>query len=295
MMGLQPVGVAVLLVLLQGLHALNGASGIKAHGQTKDSVVAKVVQMLAEEKDKIGVDLKAERVQMDEYLNFCHREQDEKNYEIGQGNRKIEDLTALIEDNTAQIEALDEEIADLGTESAKLHAAQDKEDERRANGTAEFKQREVEQTIMVEELANLETSLEKQMEAMTTPPPVEGSGAAEEDAFLQVDSSRTVGPGFWAAAYTQAKVESVKIQNRMSEVQIPKLTREEARARAGAMLQSLGTDGFDQDTVLHLGNAIGIALTAVTDAVPEKDRDGAFVQEPVAISSAHFDMQKKKQ
>merc|ERR1719261_1129755 len=136
---------------------------------------------------------------MDKYLNFCHREEDEKMYQIGQSNRKIEDLSGLIDDNTAQIEALDEEIADLGTEMAKLVATQEKEDERRANGTAEFKQREMEQTVMTEELGDLQTSLEKQMEAMTTPPPVEGSVPAVEEAtaFVQVNSQRA--PGFWAS------------------------------------------------------------------------------------------------
>merc|ERR1719161_1804145 len=160
-------------IVIAVLFACTSAFSDKSHDKSKDSVVTKVVQMLAEEKDKIGEDLKAERAQMDEYLNFCHREEDEKNYQIGRSNRKIEDLTALIEDNTAQIEALDEEIVDLGTEMAKLQAAQDKEDERRANGTADFKQREMEQEVMVDELSRLQDGLEKQMEAMTTPPPVE--------------------------------------------------------------------------------------------------------------------------
>merc|ERR1719262_557054 len=182
----QPLVVALFFAVQPGVYSLNDL----AHGQTKNSVVTKVVQMLAEEKDKIGEDLKAERASMDEYFNFCHREEDEKNYQIGRSNRKIDD-------NTAQIEALDEEIADLGTEMAKLVATQDKEDERRANGTAEFKQREMEQTVMVEELQNLETALEKQMEAMTTPPPVEGSAPAAEEAeaLLQVEAERA--PGFW--------------------------------------------------------------------------------------------------
>merc|ERR1719262_452134 len=189
----QPLVVALFFAVQPGIYSLNDLS----HGQTKNSVVSKVVTMLAEEKDKIGEDLKAERASMDEYFNFCHREEDEKNYQVGRSNRKIEDTTALIDDNTAQIEALDEEIADLGTEMAKLVATQQKEDERRANGTAEFKQRESEQTIMVEELQNLGSALEKQMEAMTTPPPVEGSAPAAEEAeaLLQVEAERA--PGFW--------------------------------------------------------------------------------------------------
>jgi len=62
------------------------------------------------------------------------------------------------------------------------------------------------------------------------------------------------------------------------------------------MLQTLGTDGFDRDTIVHLGEAIGTALTAITNSVPEKD--GSFVQsgeEPATqtITAAHYDMVKK--
>jgi len=286
---------SVVVALLLAMPSYVGAANDLAHGQTKNAVVTKVVQMLAEEKDKIAEDLKAERASMDEYFNFCHREEDEKNYQIGRSNRKIEDTTALIDDNTAQIDALDEEIADLGTEMAKLVATQEKQDELRANGTAEFKQREEEQTIMVEELANLEVALEKQMEAMTTPPPVEGSAPAAED-FIQMDSETA--PGFWASAYTQAKQEFAARKRKMSEVQVPRLTRQEARAKAGVMLQALGTQDMDSDTVLHLRNAVGVALTAITNAVPMKD--GTFVQESeepagetVTLSAANYDMAKK--
>jgi len=288
----QPLVVALFFAVQPGIYSLNDL----AHGQTKNSVVTKVVQMLAEEKDKIGEDLKAERASMDEYFNFCHREEDEKNYQVGRSNRKIEDTTALIDDNTAQIEALDEEIADLGTEMAKLVATQEKEDERRANGTAEFKQREMEQTVMTEELGDLQTSLEKQMEAMTTPPPVEGSVPAVEEAtaFVQVNSQRA--PGFWASAYAQAKQEFVAKKKEMSEVHVPQMTREEARVKAASMLQALGTDDFDATTLLHLRDAIGLSLTAISNAVP--DKDGAFVQQEAApatatISNEHYDMHKK--
>jgi hypothetical protein len=218
------IQLVLLLVFAPAAYAANGAQN--AHDRSKDSVITKVVQMLAEEKDKIAIDLKAERTQMDEYFNFCHREEDEKNYQIGQANRKIDDLSALIEDNTAQVAALDEEIVDLGTEMAKLVASQEREDERRANGTAEFKQREMEQTIMVEELQKLADSLDKQMAAMTTPPPVEGSvpSEAEAEAFIQRDASVSdlLGPGFWATAYQDAKVDFANREKRMAQVQVKK-------------------------------------------------------------------------
>jgi hypothetical protein len=141
--------------------------------QQGNAMIAKIIEMLGDEKEKIGKDMEAETAQMDEYFTFCHREEDEKNYQIGRSNKKIDEKSAIIEDNTAQITALDEEIADLGTEMAHLVADQTKEDELRAEQKAEFKIREKEQIIMVDELSRLEVELEKQMEAMTTPPPVE--------------------------------------------------------------------------------------------------------------------------
>jgi len=296
----------LVLLLVAFAPATNAVSSTNnAQDRTKDSVITKVVQMLAEEKDKIAIDLKAERSQMDEYFNFCHREEDEKNYQIGQANRKIEDLSALIEDNTAQIAELDEEIVDLGTEMAKHVATQKKEDERRANGTAEFKQREMEQTVMVEELQKLEEALELQMAAMTTPPPVEGSAPAEAEALIQRDASNDelLGPGFWASAYQQAKVDFANRQKRMSQVQVQKLTPEEARTRATQYLQQLGTDEFDAQTIRNLRTTIGAALSAVVEA-EYPGSSHAFVQQEAeagedaapatqTISAAHYDMAKK--
>merc|ERR1719235_683798 len=112
---------------------------------------------------------------------------------------------------------------------------------------------------------------------MTTPPPVEGSVPVEE--FMQLDT-RTHGVGFWASAAAQAKQEYAAKKWQMQKVHVPTMTREEARRKAASMLQSLGTDEFDTETIVRLGNTIGTALTAITNSVPNKD--GSFVQEEPA-------------
>merc|ERR1719191_855797 len=166
-MGVHRTPVLIFLCLTIGTFSTKLASGAHA-GQQGNAMIAKIIEMLGDEKEKIAKDIEAETAQMDEYFTFCHREEDEKNYQIGRSNKKIDEKSAIIEDNTAQITALDEEIADLGTEMAKLVAAQKDEDKLRAESKEEFKVREAEQIIMVDELQRLETELEKQMDAMTT-------------------------------------------------------------------------------------------------------------------------------
>merc|ERR1719316_2262683 len=158
---------------------------------------------------------------------------------------------------------------------------------------------------MVEELQKLEEALELQMAAMTTPPPVEGSAPAEAEALIQRDASNDelLGPGFWASAYQQAKVDFANRQKRMSQVQVQKLTPEEARTRATQYLQQLGTDEFDAQTIRNLRTTIGAALSAVVEA-EYPGSSHAFVQQEAeagedaapatqTISAAHYDMAKK--
>merc|ERR1719159_1850763 len=89
-----------------------------ASQQKGNSMIAKVIQMLGEEKDKIKADLAAEEKTMGEYMQWCDDTQTELSYGIKSAIAKLEDLTATITDNTAQIAALDEEIAELGNEIA---------------------------------------------------------------------------------------------------------------------------------------------------------------------------------
>jgi hypothetical protein len=50
------IQLVLLLVFAPAAYAANGAQN--AHDRSKDSVITKVVQMLAEEKDKIAIDLR---------------------------------------------------------------------------------------------------------------------------------------------------------------------------------------------------------------------------------------------
>merc|ERR1719388_637995 len=90
-----------------------------------NSMIAKVIEMLGEEKDKIKVDLAAEEKTMSEYMQWCDDTQTELFYGIKSAKSKIEELTAVITDSTAQIAALDEEITELGSEIAGFNSEMD--------------------------------------------------------------------------------------------------------------------------------------------------------------------------
>merc|ERR550514_1919831 len=111
------LAVGVLLLLVGPVKASVKSVTVQSDAE-RNSMIAKVIEMLGEEKDKISATLAAEAKVMEEYFEWCDDEQSETAYAIRTANSKIEDLTALIEDNTAQIHSLDEEIADLGSEIA---------------------------------------------------------------------------------------------------------------------------------------------------------------------------------
>jgi len=146
--------------------------------KSKDSVISKIIEMLQENKDKISEDIAAESKIMADYFEWCDHEQSETGYSIRTGTRKIEDLNAKIEDDTAEIASLDEEIAKLGSEIADRQTEIDEANALREKQKAEFKLREEEQNLMIEELEQMEVELKKQMAAMTTPPPVPVEGEA---------------------------------------------------------------------------------------------------------------------
>jgi chromosome segregation ATPase len=180
------LAVGVLLLLVGPVKASVKSVTVQSDAE-RNSMIAKVIEMLGEEKDKISATLAAEAKVMEEYFEWCDDEQSETGYAIKTGQSKIEDLSALIEDNTAQIHSLDEEIADLGSEIA---ARSDEIKETTANrekDKEEFKRAEAEQLAMVEELESLEVELKKQMASMTTPPPVpvEGEAPAEGEAVAE--------------------------------------------------------------------------------------------------------------
>merc|ERR1719298_92298 len=110
------VALCLLALIAPGDAAFKSLSEQKSKG---NSMIAKVIEMLGEEKDKIKADLAAEEKTMGEYMQWCDDTQTELSYGIKSATTKIEDLTATITDNTAQIAALDEELAELGNEIAK--------------------------------------------------------------------------------------------------------------------------------------------------------------------------------
>jgi len=177
------------------------SQGIEAKeklGQKGNSMIAKVIEMLGEEKDKIKADLAAEEKTMGEYMQWCDDTQTELSYGIKSANTKLADLTATITDNGAQIVALDEEIAELGNEIAEHQSEMEEAIAIRTKEHDVFIKAETEQVATVEELEAMGVALKKQIAAFTaTPPPVvEGeaaliqnqSPAATFDAFLQTDS-----------------------------------------------------------------------------------------------------------
>merc|ERR1719272_1619526 len=91
------------LLLLCGRCQADRISERESIKQKGNSMIAKVIQMLGEENDKITADLAAESKTMAEYMQWCDDTQTEKSYAIKTANIKIEDLSAIIEDNGAQI------------------------------------------------------------------------------------------------------------------------------------------------------------------------------------------------
>merc|ERR1719453_400893 len=111
----------LLFLVLTVAGATRVAERIEAKQMSKErgnSMIAKVIEMLGEEKDKIKADLAAEEKTMNEYMTWCDDTQTELSYGIKSAKTKIEELTAVIEDNSGQIAALEEEIAGLGNEIA---------------------------------------------------------------------------------------------------------------------------------------------------------------------------------
>merc|ERR550537_1326867 len=195
----------LLFAVLSTAGAERFAQGITSK-QKGNSMIAKVIDMLGEEKDKIKADLAAEEKTMDEYMQWCDDTQTELSYSIKSGTAKIEDLTATITDNTAQIAALDEELEQLGNEIATRQSEMEEAIAIRTKEHEIFLKSEAEQVATVEELEAMGVALKKQIAAFSaTPPPVaeeeEGaalvqkasaSPAATFDAFLQIDNKHKV-------------------------------------------------------------------------------------------------------
>merc|ERR1719236_67569 len=148
-----------------------------------NSMIAKVIEMLGEEKDKITANIAAETKTMAEYSEWCDDTMTEHSYAIKSASAKIIELTAVITDSTAQIASLDEDIVELGNEIAERNSEIEEADAIRAKDHEEFLKAEAEQAVMIDELQQMEVQIKEQMEAIAeTPAPVVEGEAVEGEA-----------------------------------------------------------------------------------------------------------------
>jgi len=185
------------VIALATVDAARVSVGMRA--KSGDNMVAKVIEMLGTEKDKVQAELDAEKATMVEFTAWCDDSATEKMYALKTAKVKIDDLTAVIDDSTAQIASLTDELATLGNEIAERQAEMEEAIAIRTKEKDEFLKAEESQEASVEELEAMEVALKKQMQAFAqTPPPVEEGealvqqGAAQSggdfDAFVQVSS-----------------------------------------------------------------------------------------------------------
>merc|ERR1719460_2432244 len=118
------------MIMFLACLAMTGSARVQMKSEMKqtdkgNSMIAKVIEMLGEEKDKIKANLGAEEKTMSEYMQWGDDTMTELSYSIKSGTAKIEDLTATITDNGAQIAALDDELVELGNEIADRQSEMD--------------------------------------------------------------------------------------------------------------------------------------------------------------------------
>lgn len=248
-----------------------------------NSMIAKVIEMLGEEKDKIKVDLAAEEKTMSEYMEWCDDTMTEYSYGIKHGTSKIEELTAVITDSAAQIASLDEEIAELGNEIAERKSEIEESIAIREKDHEEFLKVETEQVAAVEELEQMGVALKQQIESFTqTPPPVaEDSGeeeaaflqkkspAASFDAFLQITSNTTqLTAGAAKEAAKEAKFDKLKkaLQMIITAEWIDPETKKKLSSlqKSGALLQE--EPNIDAHDGLPEGESAGGAMAAMVES-----------------------------
>jgi len=227
-----------------------------------NSMIAKVIEMLGEEKDKIKADLGAEANTMAEYMAWCDDTQDEFFYGIKSAKAKIEELTATITDNAAQIAALDQELTELGTEIADRQSDMEEQIATREKEHSVFIKAETEQTAMVEELEDMGVALKQQLSSFTqTPPPV-----AEEEAALLQQSHKSPAASF--DAFLQIKTSNATMSDDAKAAKFEKLQK--------AMGLIVNSVWIDPETKKKLG-------TMQTGLIQEAAGSG---QDPMAAMAA---------
>jgi hypothetical protein len=142
--------------------------GLTFAAAVNDSPVAKVIELLQENKLKVKADLEAEAAEMVEYTEFCDTESSEKGYAIKTADRKTLDLTAVIQDGDAQIAALNDEVSTLGTDIAAKEKKLIDANGIRASEHAEFKSTESALVGSVDQLTRAMVIIKREMSFVQT-------------------------------------------------------------------------------------------------------------------------------
>jgi len=132
-------------------------------GTIRDSPVAKVIELLQENKMKVQADLDAETKEMVEYSEFCDKESSAKSYAISTAESKIVDLTAAIQDAEAQVASLNDEVSTLGTDMAGKEKKLLEATEESKAKTAEFKATEKALVTSVDQLTRAMVIIKREM------------------------------------------------------------------------------------------------------------------------------------
>jgi len=227
-------------------------------------MIAKIIQMLGEEKDKIAEDIAAEAKTMADYMQYCDDDQSEKAYAIKTATRKTNDLNALIADNTANINALEEEIGELAAEIAERQDEMAEADKVRETEHQEFLKREAEQVICVEELDKMMIELKHQIASMTTPPPV----PVEGEAFVQDadEAAQSVDGNDWSLLQKGTRDVSVNKHTVLTQAMLVGEDMDKMRVLMTKAVESfskrrerdgVATGFMQQDPLAGLGQAAG--------------------------------------
>jgi len=257
-------------------------------------MIAKIIEMLGEEKDKIATDLKAEAKSMEDYMQYCDDDQSEKAYAIKTAQKKTDELNALVEDNTAQINALEEEITELGAEIAEAQEDIDKATKLREEEHEDFLARENEQIVIVGEMDKMMIELKHQIASMTTPPPVPVEGGAA--AFVQDPQALDDEDPLAAAESLLQRRAQVKVNRHTALTQdmLKGANMNEMLAAMTKVMDSVtkhepATGFMQQDPLAGLGGAAGGA----NDGAPVEEDEGPSSKESMA-AFAHLKKKAEK-
>lgn len=144
------------------------------------SPVQRVVELLAECRQKVERDLAAEQASIEAYATFCDGEARRRARAIDDASREADDLDATIESGQGTVSNLEEEIERLGTLIAAKERELDKATQVRAQQHTVFVAAEKEMVASVDELARGVTAMKKGQSFLQSP---SGKALKVEDAL----------------------------------------------------------------------------------------------------------------